>query len=84
MVFAATHGTESNIYKDLSGKFPLISRAGNQYIFILHNKDRNFILENAPKNISRSTVVSAYVKTIKTLYRRGFKPSFQIMDNEFS
>ena len=24
MVFAAAHGTESNIYKDLSGKLPLI------------------------------------------------------------
>ena len=84
MVFAATHGTESNIYKDISGILPLISGSGNQYIFILYNKDSNVIMQNPPKNISRSTVISAYVKTIKTLHIRGFNPSFQIMYNEVS
>ena len=34
MLFAATYDTKSKIYIDLMGRFLILSRAGNEYIFI--------------------------------------------------
>jgi len=52
-VHAATmeySSTTGKIYTDLTGRFPVQSRRGNKYLFVLHDYDSNAILAEPLKN----------------------------------
>jgi len=48
-------------YGDLTGKFPLPSSQGNNYLLILYDYDSNFIAAEPIKDRKAATILAAYV-----------------------
>ena len=86
-VFVATYSTEdikSEIHTDLTGRFPVTSTNGNEYIFVLYNYDSNAILIEPLKNRSSQSIVNAYELILKRLCKAGLRPKLQRLNNEAS
>ena len=70
------------IFTDQTGRFPVTSSKGNQYIMVLYDFDSNAILAEPMKNRSEREMVQVYTKMHTYLCRRGLKPRLQKLDNE--
>ena len=69
------------MYTDLTGKFPIRSIEGYTCFFILYDWTTNAILATPIKDAKDESMVAAFKKNIEYLEERGFKPSFNIIDN---
>ena len=69
---------------DQTGRFPLTSRRGHQYIMILYDYDTNYIFAEPIKSRHQDELVRAYKKCHDILTGRGFRIRFHKMDNETS
>jgi hypothetical protein len=76
--------TTGKVYTDLTGRFPVMSLRGMQYIFVLYDYDSNAILVEPMKSRSDADMEKAYNKLYDYLTDRGLKPKFNVMDNEAS
>jgi hypothetical protein len=74
----------SKIYTDLTGRFPIQSNRGNNYLYVLYDYDSNAILAEPMKNRGDAEMIRAYTKLHTYLCSRGLQPKFQILDNEAS
>lgn len=72
---------DGTIYTDLTGKFPIKSIEGMVAIFILYDWTTNAILATPIPDASETSIVSAFKQNIEYLAKRGFKPTFNVMDN---
>lgn len=72
------------IYTDQTGQFPVISEAGNKYVFVLYDHDSNAILAEPIKNRKGKSLIDAFNKLTNILISKGMQPKFQILDNEAS
>jgi hypothetical protein len=70
------------IYSDQTGRFPVTSSKGNQYIMIIYDYDSAAILAEPLKNRTEQELVRAYSKLHQHLTERGLKPQLQKLDNE--
>lgn len=77
----ANNGT---IYTDFTGKFPVRSYKGNQYIFLVYVYDANTILVRALKSRHASNQIEAFQDIYNYLIKMNFKPKLHVMDNECS
>ena len=75
---------DGTVYSDLTGKFPVRSFKGNQYIFLAYIYDANAILVRPMKNREASSHVAAFKSIYTYLKNRNFKPALHVMDNECS
>jgi hypothetical protein len=80
-VFAAMVG---KVYGDLTGRFPIQSSSGHQYILTMYNYDSNIISTEPMKNRTDKEMIRAYTSLYKHLINAGLKPELQVMDNECS
>ena len=71
-------------YTDLTGRFPLTSKRGNQYCLIMFSHDANYIHVELLHNRSGPEFVAAYKRGIIFFRRGGFNPTFERLDNETS
>lgn len=71
-------------YSDLTGRFPVVSSRGNQYIFIMYDYDSNAILAEPIKNRTAGEIVRACTTLHDLLTQRGLQPKLHVMDNEAS
>ncbi len=83
-VVYATIETQGKIYTDQTGRFPVPSSKGNQYIMVMYDYDTNAILTEPLKNRTGSEILRGYQKLHKYLVVRGFKPQVHWLDNEAS
>ena len=67
---------------DQTGRFPVRSSKGNQYIMVAYVRDANAILAIPIKNRSETTLVAAYSTLYEDLTNKGLQPLIQICDNE--
>ena len=74
----------SKLYTDDTGRFPIRSRKGNQYIMIAYHCDSNTILTAPFKTKSDKHRIEAYNSIMKRIKARGHKVDLQILDNECS
>ena len=72
------------VYSDLTGKFPVQSDRGNNYILVAYHYDANNILTIPLKNITGTCILSGITKIYDKLKKRGLTPKLHIMDNEVS
>jgi hypothetical protein len=72
------------LYGDLTGRFPVMSSRGHQYIITLYDYDGNKITTKAMKNRMDKEVIRVYTTLHQQLVDAGLKPELQIMDNECS
>jgi hypothetical protein len=82
-VFAAMVDV-GKVYGDLTGRFPIQSSSGHQYILTLYDYDSNIISTEPMKNRINKEMIWAYTSLHKKLVNAVLKPELQVMDNEFS
>ncbi|GFH47516.1 hypothetical protein CTEN210_03991 [Chaetoceros tenuissimus] len=71
-------------YSDLTGRFPIPSSRGNEYIVVIYDYDANAILAEAIPNRQAATIRDATIKMLDKLTTGGFTPKLHILDNECS
>ena len=71
-------------YTDLTGRFPVQSSCGNNYVLVCYSYDGNAILAEPLKNISTPKIVKAWAKVSNTLELADIQQSIYILDNEIS
>ena len=81
---ALTDKYANTVYLDLTGKFPYMSLDGNQAILVVYDYTTNAILVEPVKNFESSTICAAYEKVFTYLESKGFKPQFNVLDNQAS
>ena len=72
----------STLHSDLTGRFPVTSRTGAQYMFV--SVLDGYIHVETMKTRHHQEYVSAYKRTLNFFGRLGRRPSFQRLDNETS
>ena len=72
---------KSTIATDQTGRLPIKSNRGNEYIMILYDFDSNFILAEDTKNRSSIELARAYKKLHGRLLSYGLKPRYHKLDN---
>jgi hypothetical protein len=70
------------ICSDQTGRFPVTSSKGNQYIMAVYDYDSNHILAEPLKSRSEHELVRAYTKLHTKLTACGLRPLLQKLDNE--
>ena len=74
----------SKSYSDQTGKFPIKSSQGNQYVFVMYHYDTNTIHAVAIKSRHTENIVTAWQTTFDILKLHGEAPNIHILDNECS
>jgi hypothetical protein len=82
-VFAALVDV-GKVYGELTGRFPIQSSRGHQYILTLYDYDINTISTEPMKNRTDKERIRAYTALHHQLLNAGLKTELQIMDNECS
>ena len=72
------------MYSDLTGRLPVESYWGIQYIVIAYIYDENVIILRPMKNRTDACMVSVFKDIYEYLKERKFKPKLHVMDNECS
>jgi hypothetical protein len=75
---------QSQLYTDLTGKFPVRSSKGNSYVMVCYIYDCNYVKVIPMNSRSASEWVKAYDSVHQELTVKGFKPKLQTLDNEAS
>ena len=76
--------TESNIYSNLTGRFPIESYTGIKYMFEYYVYKFNTILLRAMKNREDTEMVIAFKSCCSKLNIKGHHPTLYVLDNECS
>jgi len=71
-------------YSDQTGKFPVQSSRGYQYVMVLYDYDSNSILSKPLKTRQASEITNAWTKLHSRLQLNGYAPALHILDNECS
>ena len=71
------------IYTDQTGRFPITSRKGNEYILVDYHYNSNTIHARPLKTRTGLELKSVYHKVHTFLTKKGSQPSLHILDNEF-
>ena len=71
-------------YQDLTGRFPVKSSSGNEYILIGYHYDANCILGHPVKDRKGPTLAKAWRHLHNEFKRAGTEPDIWILDNEIS
>jgi len=83
-VICSLLSSQDKAFMDLTGRFPIRSSRGNEYILIAYHYDSNAILGEPIKNRQAATITSAWLKIHNKLTNSGQKPNLWILDNETS
>jgi hypothetical protein len=75
---------QGQLYKDLTGKFPVKSSKGNSYVMVCYVYDCNYVKVIPIKTRSASEWVKAYDNIHQELTAKVLKPKLQTLDNEAS
>jgi hypothetical protein len=82
-VYAATIDV-GQIYTNQTGRFPVVSSKGNEYIIILYDYDSTAIFAQPIKDRTAPGVLRAFQVMEQALVARGLKPKLMKLDNEAS
>ena len=74
----------SKLYTDDCGRFPIMSRSGNEYNIIAYHCDSNTILQAPFVNRKDKHRIRAYNSIMQNLADRGYNVYIQILDIEVS
>jgi hypothetical protein len=75
---------EGQIYSDQTGRLPVASIHGNNYIFVLYDYDSNHIFAEPIKSRHAKPIMDAYKRVHARLVQAGLRPQLQRLDNECS
>ena len=72
------------MFSDQTGRFPVTSYKGNQYVMVLFETGSNNILVEPMRNRCSGEMVRAYQLLIDRLKEAKIQPTMHILDNECS
>ena len=81
---ALADANEGTVYSDLTGRFPVRSYSGMQYIFVAYIYSKNAILMRAMPNRTDASMINVFKDIYETLKTRGWQPKLHVLDNECS
>ena len=84
MVFLTLAEVEGQLFTDQTGRFPVTSSRGNNYIVIFYVVDANYIKSYPIKSRHRTELIRAYDDVYSFLRTRGYRPQLHKLDNETS
>ena len=70
-----------NIYTDQTGKFLMTSSRCNKYVLIMYVYDANAILVEPLNSRSGIHILESYIKKVRHLTNRGYRPWVNWLDN---
>ena len=73
-----------NSFSDLTGRFPIQSNRGANYIFVLYDYDSNAILVRPLRNRSAHEILRVFTSVHTYLVTRGLRPRLHTLHNEAS
>ena len=76
------HVLEEHIFTDQTGRFPVQSNKGHNYLLIAYDYDTNAILAEPIKNRTTQEIIRAYNIIYETLKKVGCQPRLHSLDNE--
>jgi len=82
LCFAAVLEPTGQTHMDLTGKFPVQSLSGNNYILVVYDYDSNGILTVPLPNRCTKSILAAYQIAHACLCAAGLCPKLQCLDNE--
>lgn len=82
LVYTKLERTHRN-FMDSTGKFPVKSRSGHEYILLMYDYDTNY-LHFEPMRPGKNRLLEAYKQGTQFLTAQGHKPQYQRLDNETS
>jgi hypothetical protein len=71
-------------YSDQTGKFPVQSSRGYNYVMVLYDFDSNAILSRPTKTKEASKMTATWTELHEHLRSNGYAPDLHILDNECS
>ncbi len=83
-IYPAVYELRHTVHSDQTGRFPIASRAGYQYIMVLVEVDSNYVFVEPMKNRTDSEMQRAYLKIRTRLTQAGITVRKHILDNEVS
>jgi hypothetical protein len=75
---------DGTTYTDLTGRFPTMSLENNQYVFVAYDYTTNATIVRAITDRESNTIVKAFDDIFSYLDSKGFKPRFNVLNNEAS
>jgi hypothetical protein len=84
MVFMTIAEADGQLFTDQTGRFPVTSNKGNNYIVLFYVVDANFIKSYPIKSRHRTEILKAYEEVYQYLRIRGYRPKLHRLDNETS
>ena len=75
---------EGQVYSDQTGRLPIPSSHGNNYLFVLYDYDSNHIFAEPMKGRYAKDILEAYKEVHARLVHCGLRPRLQRLDNECS
>ena len=84
MKYSSSYLNQLKKYSDLTGKFPVHSDRGNNYILVAYHYDGNNILTTPLKNVTRTCILSGITKILDKSRKRVLTPKLHIIENEVS
>jgi len=84
MVFMTITKVDCQLFIDQTGRFPVTSNRGNNYIVIFYVVDANYIKSYPIKSCHHTELIKAYTNVYNFVCTRGFRPQLHKLDNETS
>lgn len=79
-----THDPTNMIALDITGRYPVTSRRGHKYVFVLLDRDTNYIYLVPMKSRKSNAIVGAYQSCYEQLVQKGYAARLLRLDNEIS
>ena len=79
-----THVYSEYNHMDATGRFPAVSHRGHQYLLIMYSEGGNYIKAIPMKDRNKTSYLPAHQDGVDFFTRRGYRPTFQRLDNETS
>ena len=85
VVYAIVDKTRYTLgYQDLTGRFPVRSSQGNEYILVGYHYDANYIMGVPLKNRTAKEITAGWSKLHAEFSQAGTAPDIWVLDNESS
>jgi hypothetical protein len=81
-IFMQIPAIDGVISSDQTGRFPITSNRGNEYVVVFYIYDANYICSIPIKSRLKDELLRAYQEVYEWLLVRGFKPLLHKMNNE--
>ena len=75
---------DGKIYTNTTGRIPMCSFEGKQYVFVAYDYTTNAILVRAIPDRDASTIVKTFDAIFTYLENKVYQPKFNVLDNEAS